>query len=268
MDTRRFVPHTVTFDCWQTLIYEEHPPARVSHAGRIEILAEVSGAPRERVAEAFAAAWHEHQRAWHRRMVFAGPEITSHALAALGVVFTPERQAALVRTLEDEVLSHQVHAIDGARELLQALRAAGVRTALICDTGFSPGRCVRQLLARVGLLEYLEVHVFSDEVGAPKPHLRPFRAALDGLGVAAEGSLHVGDLRRSDIAGALAAGMRAVRFSGRHDDAQSAGAGANVLDCRSTECDPVCPQPEAEAVIASYRELADYLSQAELRRPR
>jgi FMN phosphatase YigB (HAD superfamily) len=137
-------------------------------------------------------------------------------------------------------------------ELLLALRAAGVRTALICDTGFSPGRAVRQLLSRVGLLEYLEVQVFSEEVEAPKPDPRPFRAALDGLGVAAEGAVHVGDLRRSDIAGALAAGMRAVRFSGRNDDAKPRS-DAGVLDCRSAQCDPICPQPEAEAVIASYR---------------
>jgi putative hydrolase of the HAD superfamily len=153
-----------------------------------------------------------------------------------------------------------VHAIDGARELLEALRAAGVRTALICDTGFSPGRVVRQLLARVGMLEQLEVHVFSDEVGAPKPHPRPFRAALDALGVPAEGALHVGDLRRSDIAGALAAGMRAVRFRGRNDDREPARSTADVLGCQDAGCQPACPQPEADTVVASYDELTEHLT--------
>jgi putative hydrolase of the HAD superfamily len=259
MGVRRFVPHTVTFDCWQTLLYDE-PRSGAPHAGRVALIAERTGTARERVAEAFAAGWLEHQRAWHRRAVFSGPDITAHVLQAIGVELPPDRQAELVRTLEDEILSRRVHAITGSRELLEALRAAGVRTALICDTGFAPGRVVRQLLARVGLLEHLEVQVFSEEVGAPKPHPRPFRAALEGLGVRAEGSVHVGDLRRSDIAGALAAGMRAVRFRGRNDDRAAERSDVGVLGCQAAGCEPACAQPEADTVVASYHELAEHLT--------
>jgi FMN phosphatase YigB (HAD superfamily) len=150
-------------------------------------------------------------------------------------------------------------AIEGAHALLTALRGAGVRTALIGDTGFSPGRVVRTLLDRVGLLPHLEVQIFSDEVRAPKPHSIPFRAALEGLGVEAHDAVHVGDLRRSDVAGARAAGMRSVRFRGRNDDADEARTAAGVIDCAAAECSPACERPEADVVVASYAELADRL---------
>jgi FMN phosphatase YigB (HAD superfamily) len=261
MTARRFSPHTVTFDCWQTLIYEEQPPAHGLAKGRAQLISEVTGAPTARVAEVFAAAWHEHQRAWHRRTVFAGADMMRYVLRALEVEIAAERQATLLTQLEDEILGHRVRAIDGAGDLLHALRMAGIRTALICDTGFSPGRVVRQLLARVGLLEHLEVHIFSDEVRVPKPHPRAFSAALEGLGVPAKGALHVGDLRRSDVAGARAAGMRTVRFCGLNDDADAAPqSNAGVIDCTVAGCNPLCARPEADAIVASYAELTEYLT--------
>jgi putative hydrolase of the HAD superfamily len=246
-----FRPHTVTFDCWQTLLYENHSPTRGLTKSRVQVLAEHTGKDAQLIDVAFANAWREHQRAWHRRISFGGPEMTDHILRAIEVELSPERRAALLTELEDEISSHEVMAIDGARELLVALRANGVRTALICDTGFSPGRGVRKLLDRVGLLELLEVQIFSDEVRAPKPDLRTFQAALEGLGTSARGAVHVGDIRRTDIAGAKAAGMGAVRFNGRNDDA--------VIDCTATECVPPCERPEADAVVSSYSALTAYL---------
>lgn len=259
-----FTPHTVTFDCWQTLIYEEAPlaPALTPHGGRVDMIARYTGAPAEKIAAAFADSWLEHQRAWHRRESFGGPEMTAHVLQAIGVSLSAERQAQLVTELEDEVLSHRVCAIEGARELLESLRAAGVRTALICDTGFSPGRVVRMLLARVGLLDLLELQVFSNELRVPKPHPRAFLTALEGLNVKAQGAVHVGDLRRSDIAGARAVGMQAVRFAGRNDDVDDKPAGAGIVDCAAVGCEPVCARPEADIVVTSYRELTEQLTRA------
>lgn len=258
--TRRFAPHTVTFDCWQTLIYEDKPVSQGPAPGRVRIMAASTAAEPERITKAFDAAWLEHQRAWHRREIFAGPEMTAHVLKSLGIELSAARQAELVEALEDEILEHRIVAVDGARELLEALRSAGVRVALICDTGFSPGRVVRKLLARVGLLEHLEVQIFSDEVRAPKPDPRAFSAALSGLSVLARGAVHVGDLRRSDVAGARAAGMATVRFTGRNDDAHEHDApSAGVVDCATVGCAPLCPRPEADAVIASYPELTEHL---------
>jgi FMN phosphatase YigB (HAD superfamily) len=248
-------PHTVTFDCWATLLYQVGPGATEERARQ---LAGRVGTDPAATAIALAKAWREHQLAWHRRRAFGAPEMIAHALGALGVAAPPSRVASLVAELEPAILALDVRAVDGARDALAALASAGVRRALVCDTGFSSGRVVRQLLARQGLLELLEVTVFSDEIGVPKPHPRAFAAALDGLGVPAAGAVHVGDLKRSDVAGARRAGMGSVRLTARNDDAGT-GAGAGVIDCAAAGCEPVCERPEADAVVGSYAELLDVL---------
>ncbi len=261
---RRFRFDAVTFDCWQTLIFDDQPRGHQPARGRVDVLCEWTQKPREQVASALAAGWAEHQKAWHRRQVFAGPEITRHVLAALDVTLTPSRVDELVRVLEDEITDHRIVAAEGARAILEALREDGVRIALICDTGFSPGRVVRQLLQRVGLLEFLEVQIFSDEIRVPKPHPLAFHSALRGLGVEAKRAVHVGDLRRSDIAGARDVGMISARFAGLNDDADAnAGAsGAGVIDCAGAGCHPVCPRPEADVVVTDYTDLTTWLTNA------
>ena len=186
--------------------------------------------------------------------------MTKSALESLGVELTAGRFDELVSTLEEEILGHEIRAIDGATQVLERLAARGVRRAHL-DTGFTPGRIVRRLLDHTGLLPLLEVTVFSEEVGVPKPDVRAFDAALTALGVPAAGAVHVGNLRRSDIAGARASNMGAVRFAGHHDDDDiGAGVAAGVIDCVAAACSPACPRPEADAVIRSYAELCPLLA--------
>jgi putative hydrolase of the HAD superfamily len=251
-------PHTVTLDCWATLLYEgeeiRDPDARA------RAFAEAAGVSVEAAREAARAAWREHQMRWHRRVVFAGDDMTRMALRTLGVTLEPERERALITTLEDQILAREVLPLDGAREALEKLAKRGVRRALICDTGFTPGRVVRKLLDRVGLLEHLEVTIFSDELRVPKPHPKAFESALGGLGVSPKGAVHVGDLRRSDVAGARGAGMGTVRLRARHDDSDAGLArGSGVIDCKAAGCEPACERPEADAVADSFPHLLEIL---------
>jgi len=62
----------------------------------------------------------------------------------------------------------------------------------------------------MGLLEGLDVVVFSSDVGVRKPSPEIFRRALDSLGVAAERALFVGDRLVADVRGARDVGMRTV----------------------------------------------------------
>ena len=52
----------------------------------------------------------------------------------------------------------------------------------------------------------------TEDVGALKPHPAAFLEAARKLGVDPAGVLHIGDREDCDIAGALAAGMRAALF--------------------------------------------------------
>jgi YjjG family noncanonical pyrimidine nucleotidase len=80
-------------------------------------------------------------------------------------------------------------------------------------------------LRHCALDRYVDVLVVSEEVGVSKPDPRIFEIALDRLGVAAGDTVMVGDSWTADIAGARAAGIRAIWFNPtrlpkpQHDDA-------------------------------------------------
>jgi putative hydrolase of the HAD superfamily len=71
----------------------------------------------------------------------------------------------------------------------------------------------RAKLEAIGLGAHFAVIVLSDEEGREhrKPSPRPFRRALDELDVAPEAAVYVGDRPEKDVAGAAAAGLRAIR---------------------------------------------------------
>jgi FMN phosphatase YigB (HAD superfamily) len=113
------------------------------------------------------------------------------------------------------------------------------RLGIISDSGLSVGHTLRQFLKRDGLLECFTCTTFSDEVGVSKPHPRIFQFTLDRLSAQPHEAVHVGDLTHSDIAGAKAIGMFAVRLTANYDDAN-----------RSVEPD---------AIVKSYAEFEAWL---------
>jgi len=231
-------PAAVTFDCWNTLIYEANWER--AHTRRVDALTRAAveaGRPttRAQASAAFDAGW-EHQMACWRDGIRSGArEVAIHALRELDLYEPHPALEHLVGEYEEASHSGQVLAVEGARECLAELARAGIRRALICDTGLTPGRVVRQHLERLGLLEHLEICIFSDEIGAPKPDTRVFHAALAPLGVQADLAIHVGDLRRTDVAGARAIGMGTIRIRTQHDDTSDL--------------------PEADRVVNSHSEL-------------
>ncbi len=72
---------------------------------------------------------------------------------------------------------------------------------------------LRRLLDRVGVLARFRVLSFSDEVSVRKPAAEIFRDTLARAGVRPAGAVHLGDDPVSDIAGARAAGMRAIHYA-------------------------------------------------------
>jgi putative hydrolase of the HAD superfamily len=104
---------------------------------------------------------------------------------------------------------------------LEALREREIRLGIVCDVGFSGGELLRELLDREGLLGHFSGWAFSDEVGHYKPAPQIFEAALGALGAEPASAMHVGDLRRTDVAGAAAHGMRTVRYRGMNDEGEA-----------------------------------------------
>ena len=74
--------------------------------------------------------------------------------------------------------------------VLKSLRQNGIRTAVVSNIAWD----IRSVLAAAEVDEF----VLSFEVGAAKPDLRIFTAALDRLGVAADEALMIGDSEEND----------------------------------------------------------------------
>jgi putative hydrolase of the HAD superfamily len=94
------------------------------------------------------------------------------------------------------------------REVLDVLRER-FPLALVTDAQSAHSRGE---LHKVGLLDYFDPIVVSGDHGYRKPDRRLFQLALDGMGVAAENALYVGNDAYRDVFGAQAAGMRTVMF--------------------------------------------------------
>ncbi len=226
-------PSIVSFDCWGTLISEED--WHWAHTLRITAMQQAAqdagrAVSFETAKDAFEVAWHRHQALWQDGKASGAREITDWGLAELGLAGAEPARTRLLRRFEEASHTGDVVALEGARALLAALSASGTPCVLVCDTGLTPGRVVRRLLDRNGLLEYLRVQAFSDEVGAPKPDPRPFLAAIEPFEVEPVDVLHVGDLRRTDVAGARALGMKTARIRARHDDDSDHDDADHVVD--------------------------------------
>ncbi len=96
----------------------------------------------------------------------------------------------------------------GAEETLRAVKARGLPTGLVSmcapDT---PPRWRASPLAR-----WIDVEVFSCEVGLRKPDPAIYRLACERLGVRPGDCLYLGDGSYGELSGARAVGMRVVRL--------------------------------------------------------
>lgn len=230
----------VTYDYWNTLLVSCDDTAAL--ARRAEALAAAASIPIEQARVEMTEGWQRHHNAWLRAESFVSAHIAEWTLSRHGLAGDPAVVAALTRDFEEASLDTGATACDGAVDVLNELRSRGIHIAVVCDSGFSPGRVIRQLFARVGLFELVNVWAFSDEVGTCKPSPAMFGHALTGLGVDASEALHVGDLWRTDVCGGRAFGMRTARYTAVYDDPPPAG------------------QADADFVLSTHAELLDVVA--------
>jgi putative hydrolase of the HAD superfamily len=108
------------------------------------------------------------------------------------------------RLYERTVAAESWEAYPDTVPTLDAVRARGLRVAVVSDTGFD----LRPAMDRLGLTPYLDAVVMSYQQGVCKPAAAVFRTACDRLGVRPERALMVGDNPLTD-SGAVTAGLYA-----------------------------------------------------------
>ncbi len=210
----------VTFDYWNTLVAtpgDDLIRVRADHWS--QVLADAGhDVSHEQLGEAFQASWASFQEAWKENRQYQTPEAVRRVLEVLDLAGEEELAEVLVQDYEAGKVESELEPTPNIGATLEALRAAGVKVGIICDVGMTPSVALRRVLERFGLLQHFDHHSVSDDVGTYKPDPRIFAHALGGLGSSPEETAHVGDLRRTDVAGANAVGWTSVRYAGIFDD--------------------------------------------------
>lgn len=140
----------------------------------------------------------EHLRRWLRA---AGVAFDETALVEIRRRYLAEFDAPAVRATVGS--GYRVFA--DVVPTMRTLHDAGIKTAVISNAD----RDVTALCTHFEFAHEMDLIVTSAIVGWEKPDVRTFQAAFEPLGVEPAATLHIGDQPRSDVAGALAAGMRA-----------------------------------------------------------
>jgi putative hydrolase of the HAD superfamily len=222
----------VTFDFWNTLIRADDAGVRDRRlAAWLGLLAgegiELEG---DVVRAAMTHAGTRFDSHWRANRFYGAIHAVDDMLEHLNIEVSTETRDGLVSSITDPDPDHAPQPTPNVAGALASLRSHGVRIGIICDVGLAPSTTLRRYLQRHDLLDYFDHVSFSDEVGTFKPDPRIFRHALDGLGgVAPQEAAHIGDLRRTDIVGAQAIGMMAVRYTGIFDDPGSPEDGTDTV---------------------------------------
>ena len=214
----------VTFDFWNTLIRADDRGVRDRRLSAwLGLLAgEGIDLDRDVVSAGLVYVGRRFDENWNANRIYVAREAVADMIGHLGIEVSDSLQAELLSSITDPDPSHDPHPAPGVAEALEGLRLAGLRVGIICDVGLAPSTTLRRYLTRHGLIEYFNHWSFSDEVGCFKPDPAIFHHALAGLGgIDASEAVHIGDLRRTDVAGAQAVGMFAVRYTGVFDDPES-----------------------------------------------
>lgn len=109
--------------------------------------------------------------------------------------------------------------------VLEELGRMGVARVVVSNWDVS----LHGVLEQTGLAPLLDGAVISAEEGVAKPDPAIFARALRLVGVGPEEALHVGDTAEADVAGALAAGLRAVLVDRDGTGSPAAVSGAETM---------------------------------------
>ncbi len=168
---------------------------------------------------------------WRAGRQYGPTEALADCFTAFGDRLASEDRDALAAAFEAASYELKVAPVADAADVLSAVAATGVAVGIISDTTLAVGRHLRTYLDQHRILQHVTFAAFSDEVGVYKPDPAIFRVALDGLGIDDPTTVaHVGDLMRTDVAGARAMGMVTVRFRGVVDDPEDGAEADHVID--------------------------------------
>jgi putative hydrolase of the HAD superfamily len=213
---------TITFDLWNTLISNQPLDNLRYRQKRVEGIHRILGQNRlnvkfDHLALAYDKGFEKCNETWRKNLDLSTEEqlkimfdfLEDEKLRNLPLNLMPK----LVETFVSPILDEPPSLIEGAKETLQQTKKENYKIGLICNTGRTPGKTIRILLERFGMIHYFDVTTFSNELRIRKPDPRIFLYTLDQLKSHPKTSLHIGDIVELDVLGAKNAGMISVHFN-------------------------------------------------------
>jgi putative hydrolase of the HAD superfamily len=219
----------ILLDALGTLITFDPPAPRLRAAMRERLGIEVS----DEAAQAAMKA----EITYYRAHLHEGRDAES--LHELRVRCAAAMRAPLGAEIDVDTLLAALHfrAYPDVAPALRELRARGLRLVVVSNWDFS----LHERLEETGIAGLVDGAIASAELGHAKPDGAIFAHALALAGVEADAALHAGDSPDADVAGALAAGLRAVLVA--RDGTPPVPAGVPVISSL-TELPALCQYPQ------------------------
>jgi putative hydrolase of the HAD superfamily len=183
-------------------------------------------APREVAAAIVASArafWSSAEAAWRMKLAEARLEVVRGgfaALAATGQVLSDDlaiRLADRFTAYRDE----QMFVFPGAHDTIDALKARGIRLALVTNGAAAIQRAKIERFALAHRFDHIQI---EGEHGFGKPEARAYHHAMDALGVAAADTWMIGDNLEWEVEAPQRLGIYAV-WMDTHGDGLPEGCG-------------------------------------------
>jgi putative hydrolase of the HAD superfamily len=206
----------ITFDFWNTLFVDRGEEIRNEMRKEFAFERLQKYKPdltKEDLNAAFDVAKVDFELQWQR---FTSSNMTNYVRVVckeLGIQISEQDESEMVEFFETVLLKHQPLLIENAGDAVRHAKAR-VKVGLISDTGYSPGTTLRRILGANGIESCFDSFSFSNETGFLKPRIETYLRILHDLKIRPEQAVHIGDLEHTDIAGAKALGMKAIKFIG------------------------------------------------------
>lgn len=201
----------ISLDLWGTLLDDGQAPAdtvlrKEERKQYLQRRLQESGhnVPEDSMQAAYRCAWEYFDALWAQQKAFGAADGLREMLRFLKIELTDGLFDDVVHYFEE--FRNPPPPLDGVVLAVKRL-AKKYPLALISDTAWTPGPVLTKILGTYEIADCFQAKIYSGEVGVTKPHPEMFRRALHGLQLPPAACLHVGDLQRTDVAGAHAAGM-------------------------------------------------------------
>ncbi len=222
----------ITFDFWNTLFVDRDEDVR-NEMRKDFALSRLQKYKQELTKEEVRSAFHvakmEFELQWRRYTSSTMDDYVRIVTSELGINIDSNDRKDIVEFFETVLLHHQPLLVPNAGEAVRDVKTR-LKVGLISDTGYSPGSTLRKILGAHGIESCFDSFSFSNETGYLKPRLESFLRILHELNMRPEEAVHIGDLERTDIAGAKRLGIKAIKFIGANHTAVRESIADEVID--------------------------------------